>query len=145
MTVQKKTLAKGTLVKVNGTTRGRIETFDPPGQEYSTVEAPELNPQDDAGVSLAFDPLILGDEVPGEFKWVEYWDPRHADATGLETLFTAKADVTFALVTPHATSATLSFSGKITKLGGQQLTKRGYFKREVTCIRTTAITNAATP
>lgn len=144
MTVQKKTLAKGTLVKVNGTTRGRIETFDPPVQEFSTVEAPELNPQDDAGTELDFDPVELGDEIPGEFKWVEYWDPQHADATSLESLFAAKGEVAFALVTPHAASATLSFSAKITKLGPQQLSKRGYYKREVTCIRTTAVTNAAT-
>lgn len=141
---QKKVLAKGTLVKVNGTTRGRIEQFTPPSREFNRFEAPELNPQDDSGTALPFDPVELGDEVPGEFSWTEYWDPRNADATGLDTLFDARAAVTFALVTPHSTSATISFSGKLTKLGPQQLTKQGYYKRDVTCIRTTAITNAAT-
>ncbi len=141
---QKKQLAKGTLVKVNGTTRGRIETFTPPGREFNRVDAPELNPQDDAGSPLPFDPMELGDEVPGEFSWTEYYDPRNADATSLDSLMEARAAVAFALVTPHATSATISFSGKIVKLGTQQLTKQGYYKRDVTCIRTSAITNAAT-
>lgn len=141
---QKKTLGKGTVVKIDGTARGRIETFNPPASEYTTVEAPELNPQDDSGTPLAMDPVELGDEVPGEFTWVEYWDPRHADGTALETKFAAKSTVAVALVTPHTTSATLSFSGKIKKLAPQQLTKLGWYKREVTMIRTTAVTNAAT-
>jgi len=146
MTVQRKTLGKGTIVKVNGTERGRIISFDLPAQEYAQIEAPELNPQDDSGTTLPFDPVELGDEVKSEFKWMEYWDPRHADGTGLETLYAAKAAVAFALLTPHTTNdATLSFSGKITKLGPQQLTKTNYYQREVTCIRTTAITNIATP
>lgn len=142
---QKKTLAKGTIVKLDGTAYGRIETFNPPASEYSTVEAPELNPQDDTGTPLAMDPVELGDEIPGEFTFIHYWDPRHADGTSLETKFGSKATIAVALVTPHATSATISFSGKIKKLGPQQLSKLNWFKREVTMIRTTAITNAATP
>ena len=141
---QKKTLAKGTIIKLDGTAYGRVETFNPPASEYSTVEAPELNPQDDAGSPLPMDPVELGDEIPGEFSFVHYWDPRNTDGTLLETKFAAKAVIAVALVTPHTTSATLSFSGKIKKLGPQQLTKLGYYKREVTMIRTTAITNAAT-
>lgn len=142
---QKKTLAKGTIIKLDGTAYGRVETFDPPGQEYSTVEAPELNPQDDAGSPLAFDPVEFGDEIAGEFSFTHYWDPRHADATSLETKFGTKATIAVQIVTPHATSATLSFSGKIKRLGPQQLTKLGWYKREVVMVRTTAVTNAATP
>ncbi len=141
---QKKVLAKGTIVKLDGTAYGRVETFNPPASEWSTVEAPELNPQDDAGSPLAFDPVEFGDEIPGEFSFTHYWDPRNTDGTLLETKFAAKAAIAFALVTPHSTSATISFSGKIKRLGPQQLTKLGYYKREVVCVRTTPIVNAAT-
>lgn len=144
MTVQKKVLGKATLVKLDGQTYGRIETFTPPAQEWSQVEAPELNPQDDAGAALPNDPVELGDEILGEFSFVHYWDPRHADGILLETKFAAKATIAVQLVTPHSPSATLSFSGKIKRLGPQQLTKTTHYKREVTMIRTTAITNAAT-
>ncbi len=140
---QKKVLGKGTIVKIDGTAYGRVETLNPPAQEYATVEAPELNPQDDAGSPLAMDPVELGDEIPGEFSFMHYWDPRHADGTSLETKFNNKTTVAVAIVTPHSTSATLSFSGKIKRLGPQQLTKLGWYKREVVLIRTTAITNAA--
>lgn len=137
---QKKVLCKGTFVKLDGTAYGRVETVNPPAWEYSTVEAPELNPQDDTGAALAFDPVELGDQIPGEFSFVHYWEPTHADGTLLETKFAAKTTIVVTLTTPHSTAQNITFSGKVKKLGPQQMTKLGYFKREVTMIRTTAIT-----
>jgi hypothetical protein len=143
-TEARKIMAKGTVVKIDTVVQGRIETVDPPASERETVDAPELNPQDDTGVALTFDPVELGDEIPGEFKFVQYWDPRNVKALALDTAFASKATVAIALVcAAPSDGATLSFSGKIKRLGPQQLAKKNYFKREVTIIRTTAITNAA--
>jgi hypothetical protein len=150
MSTPKKVLAKGTIVKlceVGGTlaTFGRIETFDPPGQEYEEVQVPELNPVDDTGAALPDDPIELGDEIPSTFGFVQYWDPRDTDAQQIDTWFADKEELTVAFVTPHATSATISCNGRIKKLGPQQLAKKNYFKREVLLVRTSVITNAATP
>lgn len=136
---QKKILGKGTLVKVDGVTYGRVESATPPAREFATVEAPELNPQDNAGVSLPFDPVEFGDEIPGEFTFVHYYEPTQADATSLDTKMTNKTVTAFQLVVPTATPQTITFSGLIKKLGPQQVTKLGYWKREVVVTRTTAI------
>lgn len=149
MSTPKKVLAKGTLVQlsvVGGTlaTFGRIETFTPPAREYESLQVPELNPIDDSGNPLPDDPTELGDEVPSEFSFVQYYDPRDTDALQLDTWFDAKTELTCAYVTPHETSATKQFNGKIKRLGEEQLAKKNYYKREVVFVRTSAITNAAT-
>lgn len=149
MTVQRKTLAKGTIIKIGakgGTLveYGRIETFTPPTQDYEAVEVPELNPQDDTGTAIDADPTELGDEIFGEFQFTHYWDPMHADADKLDDFWAAKTELSFELVTPHATAgAVLSFDGKLKSLAPAQLVKKDYFKRTVTVLRTSAMTKAA--
>ena len=149
MTVQRKTLAKGTLIKlstVGGTLAdyGRIETFQPPTKDYEVVEVPELNPVNDAGTDIDNDPTELGDEIMGEFSFVHYWDPLHADADKLDDWWAAKTEITVNLVTPHATTpASLTFNAKIKTLAPAQLAKKDYFKRTVTLIRTSSIVTAA--
>jgi hypothetical protein len=139
MTVQKKILGKGTLVKIDGTTYGRVESATPPSREYATVEAPELNPQDNTGASLPLDPIELGDEIATDFTFTHYYEPNHADGLALDTKFAAKTVTAFQLVVPTATPQTITFSGVIKKLGPQQVTKLGFWKREVVVTRTTAI------
>ena len=144
-TEARKIMAKGTIVKIDTVVQGRIETVDPVPQEYETIEAPELNPQDDSGTALAFDPVELGDEIPGEFKFMQYYDPRNVKALAIDTKFAAKSTVAIALVcVAPSDGATISFSGKIKRIGIAQMSKKNYYKREITIIRTTAITNAAT-
>ncbi|HBE71238.1 MAG TPA: hypothetical protein DDW52_24085 [Planctomycetaceae bacterium] len=151
MTVQRKTIAKGTVLSigpVGGSLAefGRILTFTPPAEDFETVEAPELNPQDDDGNPLDGDPVELGDEIFGEFTFETYWDPRHTDATQLDTWRAAKTELTFQLDTPHPTDAArMTFNGKIKTLTPSQLTKREYYKRTVTVIRTSGITSADKP
>lgn len=150
MSTPKKVLAKGTVVSLGpkgGTLGvfGRIETFDPPPREYEEVQVPELNPIDDAGNSLPDDPIELGDEISSQASFVQYWDPRDTDAIQVETWFADKTELTCSIETPHATSATLSFDCKIKRLGPQQLAKKNYYKREIVLLRTSVITNAATP
>jgi hypothetical protein len=149
MTVQRKTLAKGTIIEIGekgGTLAeyGRIETFTPPTQDYEAVEVPELNPQTDAGTPIDADPTELGDEIFGEFQFTHYWDPMHADADALDDWWAAKEELTFRLTTPHPTTpAAISFDGKIKTLAPAQLAKKDYFKRTVTVLRTSAVTKAA--
>lgn len=136
---QKKILGKGTLVKIDGTTYGRVETVTPPTREYATVEAPELNPQDNTGASLPFDPVEFAEELPGEVVFTHYYEPTNADGTLLDTKFTNKTVIAVQLVVPTAVAQTITFSGLISKLGIPQVTKQGFWKREVTVRRTTAI------
>lgn len=149
MTVQRKTLAKGSLIQMAavGDTLidyGRIETFTIPVQDYEVVEVPELNPVDDAGLPIDNDPRELGDEILGEFPFTHYWDPAHTDATKLDTWWADKEEITIKITTPHATgAATITFNAKIKTLTPAVLAKKDYFKRTVTCIRTSSIVTAA--
>lgn len=139
---QKKILAKGTIIKIDGTAYGRIESATPPAREYSQVEAPELNPQDDTGALLPLDPVVFGDEIPTEFAFTCYYEPTNADASSLETKFTNKTTVAVAIETPTTPAQVISFSGKIKRLAPQQITKLGFFKRDIVIVRSTAITIA---
>ena len=150
MSTPKKVLGKGTIVKLGpadpGTTTvfGRIETANLPTREYEEVQAPELNPVDDSGAAIDNDPVELGDEILGEVAFTQYWDPQDTDALQIDTWFGAKTELVIEFETPHATGATISCNGKIKRVSPQQLTKQGYFKRDVVLNRTSAITNAAT-
>lgn len=149
MSTPKKTLAKGTILKLEEagtptTVFSRIETIDLPAMDYEEIEAPELNPVDDSGAAITNDPIELGDEILGQMTCLAYWDPRDTDALQLETWWAAKTELDVEVVTPHATSATITFTAKIKTLGPQQLTKKGYYKRQIVMNRTSAITNAAT-
>lgn len=142
-TEARKILAKGAIVKIDTITQGRIETADLPKWSRDYVEAPELNPQDDGGTPLQFDPLEAGDEMPGEFQFTQYWDPRNVKALSLETKFANCSNVAVAVVLPAPDNGgTISFSGKIKELGIAQLAKKNFMKRTVVIIRTSAITNA---
>jgi len=151
MTVQRKTIAKGSILSIGPVGGvivefGRVMNYTPPAEDYETIDAPELNPQDDAGSPLDGDPVELGDEILGETQFEMYWDPRHADATQLDTWRAGKTHLTFQFDTPHATSAArMTFNGKIKTLTPGQLSKREYFRRTVTVIRTSAVTNADKP
>lgn len=149
--VQRKTIAKGSVIsigEVGGSLSefGRILTFNLPPEDFETVDAPELNPQDDEGEQLDGDPVELGDEILGEFTFEHYWDPRHADAAALDAWRVAKQSLAFQVDTPHPTDAArITFNGKIKALTPSQLAKRDYYKRSVTVIRTSGITTAAKP
>jgi hypothetical protein len=151
VTVQRKTIAKGSILGIGPaggsiSEFGRVINFTPPTQDRETVEAPELNPQDDSGTALDGDPMELADEILGEETFEMYWDPRHVDATTIDGWWANKTELTFQFDTPHATDAArLSFNGKIKTLSPQQVTKRDYFRRTITVIRTSAVTNAAKP
>lgn len=151
MTVQRKQLAKGTKISIGPaggslTEYGRIETFTLPPEDYEEVEVPELNPQTDAGSPLAADPIELGDEIFGQATLTHYWDPRHADATQVDTWWAAKTELTIRLDTSHATGgARISFNGKIKSKTPAELTKKGYYKRTLVINRTSSITNIAIP
>lgn len=149
MTVQRKTLAKGAILSVGPVSGslaeyGRVINVKLPDEDYETVDAPELNPQDDSGTAIDGDPIVLGDEIFGEASFEHYWDPQHADGTLLDGYWSNKTELTWRLTTPHATgAATISFNGYIKMLSPQQMSKREYFRRQVTIVRTSAITNAA--
>lgn len=149
---QRKQIARGSRVLIgtapSGTLApyGRVETCTLPTQDYETIEAPELNPQDDAGVPIASDPVEFGDEILGTFEFTHYWDPRDADGTLLDGYWANKTLLVFAFDTPHATQAArITCQGRIKTLAPEQLTKNGFYKRTVTVQRTSQITNAAKP
>lgn len=151
MSTPTKVLGKGTIVKIDAagltptpTVFGRIEELDLPAREYEEVQAPELNPVDDAGNALTNDPIELGEEILGEFGFTQYYDPRDTDALQLDTWFAAKTELILEFVTPHATSATLGCQGKIKRMTLPTLSKNGYYKRQITLNRTSAVTNIAT-
>lgn len=150
MSTPTKVLGKGTIVKIDDVTGAtptvfaRIEQTQLPTREYEEVQAPELNPVDDSGTALDNDPIELGEEILGEFSVTQYWDPRDTDALQIDTWFGAKEELIFEWETPHSTGATLSCQGKIKRITPEVLTKQGYYKREIVCNRTSAITNAAT-
>jgi hypothetical protein len=145
MTVQRKQLAKGSLIEigeVGGTlaSYGRIETFDLPVQDYEVVEVPELNPMDDSGTEIDNDPSELGDEILGESPFTHYYDPKHVDATKLDGWWANKTEITIRVTTPHATdAATITFNAKIKTLAPAQLDKKDYYKRTVTILRTSSV------
>lgn len=151
MTVQRKQLAKGSKVYIGvgvatPTLYGRIETANLPKREYETVEAPELNPTDDAGTAITNDFIEFGDEIMDEFDFTHYYDPLHADADKLDDAWTAKTECTFWVDSPHATGgARQTFKGKIKTLAQSTLAKKDYLKRVVTVVRTSSITIAAIP
>lgn len=152
MTVQRKLLAKGSKLSIGtvaaGTVAyfGRVEETDLPPEDFEVVEAPELNPTDDAGDPIDSEPKELGDEILGEFKFTHYWDARHADATQLRTWRAAKEELIFQIDTPHPTNAArIVFNGRIKTLAPDKLTKKGYLKQAVTVILTSAITIGAVP
>lgn len=146
MSVQRKTLAKGSLIKmaeVGGTlvSYGRIESFTIPVQDYEVVEVPELNPMDDSGTLIDNDPRELGDEILGESPFTHYWDPAHSDAEKIDTWWANKTEITIQITTPHPTApAVIQFNCKIKTLTPAVLAKKDYFKRTVTILRTSSIT-----
>lgn len=142
MTVQRKTLAKGSILEIAEFTGsptyaeyGRIETLTLPSLDYEAIEVPELNPQDDAGNALDAEPMEFGDQMLGEFEFTHYWDPKHADAELLDGWWEDKQDLLFRVTTPHAsTAARITWRGKIKTLAPAQLAKKDYMKRTVTGI-----------
>lgn len=146
MTVQRKTLAKGSLIEMGVkdgslSSYGRIEQFTIPVQDYEVVEVPELNPVNDAGILIDNDPKELGDEILGESPFTHYWDPAHVDATLIDGWWDNKTEITIRITTPHATGAAIiQFDAKIKTLTPATLTKKDYFKRTVTILRTSSIT-----
>jgi hypothetical protein len=150
--VQRKQIANGSRLLIaeapSGTLAayGRVERCTLPFERYETIEAPELNPQDNAGVAIATDPVELGDQQLGEFEFTHYWDPMHAQGALLNTHFAAKQELIFAFDSPHATSGSrITTRGRIIALEPEELVKGGYWKRKVVCIRTAAVTIAARP
>ena len=149
---QRKQIAKGSKLLLatapSGTLTayGRVESCNLPVQEWDTIEAPELNPVDDAGASVTTDQMELGDEILDAFTATVYWDPRDTDGTVVDGYWANKTLLIVAFDSPHATNAArITCQAKITKLAPSELTKKGFWKRTITFQRMGSVTNAAKP
>jgi hypothetical protein len=137
MTVQKKLLGKGTTISLGGTVYGRVENLTPTGYSAPLIEGEELRPTDDAGAPVAHEERFLGDEEVSEVTFMHYYEPGHAQATYLETLFADRADPAgkVACVLTYPNAQTKTFQVRVRVLGIEQVTKNGWLKRAVTLLR----------
>jgi hypothetical protein len=120
---------------------GRIRDFTPPGRERESLDVPELRPTDSDGVLLPGDAQELGDEVLGEFQMSHYHRWNHPQAQFLDTAFDNNSELQFELRSAHAdTPAKMEFRGRVRNLAPAQQAKGEYYVREVTFVRTSAIT-----
>ncbi len=139
----KKQIGKGTKVLIDTVEVGRIENAQLPETEYALVEGDELIPLDAAGNPVETEIPELGDLLPKDWEFTQYYDPLHASATSLDTKMAAKAEVTVAIVTGHAAAVKFSGKGLIYKMSVPQITKTGFYKRVVTIRQTTPLVIAA--
>ncbi|MCV6900805.1 hypothetical protein OE165_27620, partial [Escherichia coli] len=70
---------------------GRVENLTPPGLSAPIIEGEELSPTDDSGAAVETEERLIGDEEVSEITFMHYYEPGHAQATLLETLFEDRA------------------------------------------------------
>ncbi len=145
MTVQKKLLGKRTTLSIDGTVYGRVENLTPPGYSAAIIEGEELSPTDDAGADVETEERLLGDEEVSEITFMHYYEPGHAQATSLETLFNARNEAAGKkpCVITYPNLFTKTFDIRVRALGEEQITKNGWLKRSVTLLRCSDIVGVA--
>jgi hypothetical protein len=142
MTVQKKLLGKKTTISIDGEIYGRVENLTPPGLSAPVIEGEELNPTDDAGTEVSAEIRLLGDEEVSEVNFMHYYQPGHAQATLLETMFTNRSEETGKkpCVITYPNAQTKTFDVRVKSLSVEQISKNGWLKRSVTLLRVSDIT-----
>lgn len=145
MTVQKKLLSKKTTLSIDGAVYGRIENLTPPGFSAPIIEGEELNPTNDAGTAVPTEERLVGDEEVSELTFTHYYEPGHAQATLLVTLFEDRDndDGKVPAVITYPNGRTKTFDVRVRALGEEQMAKNNWMKRSCTLLRVSAITEAA--
>jgi len=133
-----KQIALGTILKTDHDDNSifeamtLVDSITPAARERAEIEGKELGD--------VLDVPLLGIEAPSRMEFTQFWEPGDSEHEKLDTLFGSKAVAGFQVVTPHGTPKTDDFDGQVVKLTPEQLTPSGAYKRQVTILRTTAIT-----
>lgn len=128
----------GTLLKVDSTQGGTFVTVPlvdgvtPPPRSRARIDAKVL------GDTL--DVPLLGIEEVSEFSFMHHWHPGETEHEKADTLFGSKDEFDVQIVYPFATPVTDEFTVQCVELAPEQITPTGAIKRQVTLLRTTAIT-----
>lgn len=131
-----KQIATGTVVKINYgsglVTENLVQSVTSPPRTREQIEADSIGD--------TFSVPELGIEEKSEYPMVQFWHPGDTEHEKLDTAFGGKTELTMQIVTPHSTAVTEEFTAKVTALEPEELSKGNVYKRNVTFVRTGAIT-----
>ena len=133
-----KQIALGTLLKTDASTPASFVTMTlvrevtPPPQTREEIDGKDLGD--------TFDVPLLGIEEVSRCVFTQFWHPGDAEHEVIDTEFDATTEFAVQIVTPHATPVTDEFNVKVVGMTPAQLNTGGTYQREVTLLRTSAIT-----
>lgn len=133
-----KQIALGSILKTDHTLAATfvahtlVDTITPPAREREEIEGKDLGD--------ILDVPLIGIESPSRMEYTQFWQPGDTEHELLDTELDNNVEGDYQIVTPHATPVTDEFTGKVVRLAPEQLTPSGAFKRQVTILRTSAIT-----
>lgn len=133
-----KQVAHGTIVKIDPnddntfTTLELVREVTPPPREREEIDGRTLD--------TTFEVPLLGIEVKSTFELQQFWHPGDSNHELLDTAFGAKTEFAFQIVTPHTAPITDEFNVQVEKLAPAALQPNGTYQRNVTFLRTSAIT-----
>lgn len=133
-----KQIALGTILKTDITlaatfvTHTLVKEITPPPRTREKIEGKDL--------ADTFDVPLLGIEQESECTFKQFWHPGDTEHEKMDTVFGTKVSFDVQIVTPHGTPVTDKFTVKVVSLAPETLNTGGVYSRDVTLLRTSAIT-----
>lgn len=133
-----KQIALGTILKTDITlaatfvTHTLVKEITPPPRLREEIDGKDLGD--------TFDVPLLGIEQVSKATFKQYWHPGDTEHEKMDTVFGSKISFDVQIVTPHAAPKTDKFTVKCVGLTPETLSNGGVYSRDVTLLRTSAIT-----
>ena len=122
----------GTVVSANGDDVTLMVDVTPPARKRVRV--------DQTAIDEDLATYAPGIEDHSEFSFTQYWHPTDTDHAAIDTLFANKTEATFTIVYPFTLEVTDSFTGAVSALEPESITRDGMITRRVTIQRLGDIT-----
>jgi hypothetical protein len=124
-----KNLGLGTVLTCDGDTITLAVDATPPARKRVNIDGSVLSE-----TLATYEPGI---EDFSEYMWTQLWEPGDTDHEAIDGLFDSKAAVVFTIVYADSGNTVETFSGKVSDIEPQPITKDGLLSRKVTVQRTT--------
>lgn len=124
-----KNLGNGTTTTCNSVAVTLVVDCTPPARKRVNIDGSVL-----ADTLATYEPGI---EDFSEYMFTHLWEPGDTMHEGIDTLFGSKAAVPFTIIYNDTGATVETFTGKVSDLEPQPITKDGLLARKVTVQRTT--------
>jgi len=122
----------GTVVDFDENSVTLMVDVTPPARTRTTV--------DQTAIDEELATYAPGIEEHSEFSFTQFWHPTDADHAALDALFDSKEEVDFIIKYPFALEVTDTFTGVVSALEPETITRDGVITRKVTVQRMSDIT-----